>query len=666
MKIRNPFNWNLRFGTIPSEFSEAMTYEEQVMWLYYQIKELKEGSSNYNYNLLENKPSIDGVILQGNITKTQLGIEQNYNILANKPQINGLTLQGNKSLNDLGIQGKLIAGAGIVISGNTISATGGGGSTSSYLNLTDKPAINDVVLFGNQRAFELDLQDSLQIDYTDEIQRFKYYDMTNIQIGDTLPTPIELTNNTNFQAIIVKKEKGMHFEIHGNYELLITNENYEVTTIFSTEGEEDGYIDITGNEGVLIINFVDGSHARLILTYTAEYIKNLAKYNKKLTQNIVLGTSILNLETGFYNTDKFKLYLAEAIDEEIISGNYETFYFDNDSQTLITSFEHFKFNASLNQWTYFYNHYISDGVLSDNHYMIPTSHAVYQAIQNISPSGNLFYSDINNDIVLKSDGTLEDENGNALTLNTGFYHLNKNNIITDGTFVYGSFSNALFYYEKVNNSHSYFINFLYTYGYDSYSMTQKDIAFEKLEYKNSTWNHVTRKIADEINSSSQADDVPSIQAVRNYTKSGYGAFGFDYGVQSISVGQWTGGATKLNLTTTAFNSSNDDFELLSTGNLKVKRDMKVNIVALASPYDISTPSSSNTISLITKLVRNGTTSALLSLYTAQAGSGLALFNMGIVELQENDELFLAIGSSISGQSLKPGTMAQALQITEIK
>lgn len=500
MKIRNPFNWNLRFGTIPSEFSEAMTYEEQVMWLYYQIKELKEGSSNYNYNLLENKPSIDGVILQGNLTKAQLGIEQNYNILTNKPQINGIPLLGNKSLNELGIQAKLIPGAGIAISGNTIYATGGGGSTSSYLSLTDKPAINDVVLMGSQRAFELDLQDSLQIDYTDDIQRFKYYDMTNIQIGDTLPTPIELTNNTNFQAIILKKEKGMHFEIHGNYELLTTNENYQVTNMFSTEGEEDGYIDIMGNEGVLIINFVDNSHARLILTYTAEYIKNLAKYNKKLTQNIVLGTTILNLDTGFYNTDKFKLYLTEATDEEIICGNYETFYFDSDSQTLITSFEHFKYDSSLNLWTYFYNHYISDGALADNQYTIPTSHAVYQAIQNISPSADLFYTKLNASLDLNSDGSVT-SSGNALT--TGYY-LTSYGVSIQGGSTDLNMANCILYYDS---------------NYKSVMKAIKNSNYE-IEYfyyfSNNAWNKINRDINSEIPDSGYNNDIPTNLAVRNY------------------------------------------------------------------------------------------------------------------------------------------------------
>ena len=129
--------YNLDFykkvGYIPSTYKVAMTYEEQLLWLCQQVEALKEGTANYNYDLLENKPSIDGVILQGNVTKYQLGIDMNYYSLFNKPSINSIVLQGNKSLNELGIQAKLIAGAGINISGNTISVVGGGGTgTTDY------------------------------------------------------------------------------------------------------------------------------------------------------------------------------------------------------------------------------------------------------------------------------------------------------------------------------------------------------------------------------------------------------------------------------------------------------------------------------------------------------------------------------------------------------
>ena len=60
-----------------------------------------DGSGTDNYNELDNKPSINGVILQGNKTSSDLNIEtggtDNYNDLLNKPKINGTTLTGDVS-----------------------------------------------------------------------------------------------------------------------------------------------------------------------------------------------------------------------------------------------------------------------------------------------------------------------------------------------------------------------------------------------------------------------------------------------------------------------------------------------------------------------------------------------------------------------------------------
>lgn len=49
------------------------------------------------------------------------GGTKDYNSLSNKPKINGVVLKGNKSLSDLGIQGTLSAGNGIKLSNNNVS-----------------------------------------------------------------------------------------------------------------------------------------------------------------------------------------------------------------------------------------------------------------------------------------------------------------------------------------------------------------------------------------------------------------------------------------------------------------------------------------------------------------------------------------------------------------
>jgi hypothetical protein len=59
-----------------------------------------------DYKTLSNKPSINGVELNGNKTTKELGIEadNDYNNASNKPKINGKELIGDLSTDDLGIE----------------------------------------------------------------------------------------------------------------------------------------------------------------------------------------------------------------------------------------------------------------------------------------------------------------------------------------------------------------------------------------------------------------------------------------------------------------------------------------------------------------------------------------------------------------------------------
>ena len=77
----------------------------------------------------------------------------NYNDLSNKPQINGVVIEGEKNGEAYKLQDKLVAGDGVSIVDNgdhtaTISFDGGGG-TSDYNELTNKPSIEEHVLSGN-------------------------------------------------------------------------------------------------------------------------------------------------------------------------------------------------------------------------------------------------------------------------------------------------------------------------------------------------------------------------------------------------------------------------------------------------------------------------------------------------------------------------------------
>ena len=91
----------------------------------------------------------------------------NYNNLSNKPSINNVTLSGDKSTSDLGIDevpevtvnddGKVLKASytGGVGSYSWQTSGGGGGGTSDYSDLENKPQINSVTLSGNKTTSDL-------------------------------------------------------------------------------------------------------------------------------------------------------------------------------------------------------------------------------------------------------------------------------------------------------------------------------------------------------------------------------------------------------------------------------------------------------------------------------------------------------------------------------
>lgn len=252
--MKNPFVWYNKFGTIPSSYREAMSYEEQILWLCQQIENLKLGSANYNYNLLENKPSINGVTLQGNVTSTQLGLDLNYNFLMNKPSINNVMLQGNKSLSELGIQEKLVAGSGIRIVGNTISATGGGGGTSDYDYLENRPKLNGITITGDKSDYYYGISKSLNIehefDFTGEV-----YNMSGYQVGDIVPQKLDTVETTGGGSMLIHTYKNTYFEIKGNFDLYIIHNDNKIAEIFTTENRVEVATHLAQEEEDLIFNF---------------------------------------------------------------------------------------------------------------------------------------------------------------------------------------------------------------------------------------------------------------------------------------------------------------------------------------------------------------------------------------------------------------------------
>lgn len=107
----------------------------------WQVYKLSEGGSGgggtTNYNALTNKPQINSVELSGNKTSAQLGLMASDGVVANPT---GQTT------------GTLTA---LEVGGTKYAVPSGGGGTSDYTDLTNKPSINGVTLSGNKTTSDL-------------------------------------------------------------------------------------------------------------------------------------------------------------------------------------------------------------------------------------------------------------------------------------------------------------------------------------------------------------------------------------------------------------------------------------------------------------------------------------------------------------------------------
>jgi len=90
-----------------------------------------------DYEALKNKPSINGVELNGNKTAADLGLGDatDYEALENKPKIAGVELKGDLSLEDLGIH-----------------------DATDYEEISNKPSINGVTLEGDLSSEDLHIE----------------------------------------------------------------------------------------------------------------------------------------------------------------------------------------------------------------------------------------------------------------------------------------------------------------------------------------------------------------------------------------------------------------------------------------------------------------------------------------------------------------------------
>lgn len=172
--FKSPFNWFNKFGTIPESYTEAMSYEEQIMWLCKEIK--------------DNEGFIDEFRQEFQDVSTILQEMQdaiNDNILAITD------LQNNK-------QDVLLVGKGI--------------SIESYPFNDNSPEIS-----------------TSPLDYNFQIQEGAYIDIHNLNVGDTVNlTPVSASNTS---YVILDVEAGDVYDFIGNFDFAEVNDSNEITII---------------------------------------------------------------------------------------------------------------------------------------------------------------------------------------------------------------------------------------------------------------------------------------------------------------------------------------------------------------------------------------------------------------------------------------------------
>ena len=143
------------------ETPEPITREEVYLSAVVQaIEEGGGGGGTSNYNSLSNKPQIGGVTLQGNKTLAELGIASDATMTGATTESDGT--KGLAPQPTVADKDKFLRGDG------TWATPSGGGGTSDYADLTNKPQINGHTLTGNQTASQLGIAETVQADWNAE------------------------------------------------------------------------------------------------------------------------------------------------------------------------------------------------------------------------------------------------------------------------------------------------------------------------------------------------------------------------------------------------------------------------------------------------------------------------------------------------------------------
>lgn len=282
-----------------------------------------------------------------------------------------------------------------------------------------------------------------------------FFNINKSMIGATLPEVTILPNYKYAKINLAQKNPSSEFLVNGwaentvmwfttKSEDLIGNEKIVNCSDINLDIGEDAYVSIDlMNADWLYFQFsnVDTAIPKVELLSLTEI--GGTSVNKLTSTLVLLADTTPSLESGFYALDS-GIYIGSASPNNLVYSTGELIYYDSTSKIFYGTLK----SVSLENgtWTIYQNENI-ENTLSNSRDKIPSSKAVYDAVQNAGS----FFTTLQNDITFNLDGTISDSTG-TLTLTDGFYLTKLVNYVNDnGTNLAPALSQNYCYYNASSN-----------------------------------------------------------------------------------------------------------------------------------------------------------------------------------------------------------------------
>ena len=404
------------------------------------------------------------------------------------------------------------------------------GGTSNYEMLSNKPSINGVTLIGDKTFEDLGLSTTKQYTEITNYETGEWFNTEGIFIGDEVP-PTSIGTNTAYLPIDLSDINNLKFRVSGSMAepqsaiWFTCSENptevqpSNLVTSISEGGlyYDNREIEIQKPEGAnyLVFNFKDTDLYPPKVELITETIGGSEVKDLQANLDLNEGQPI-SLEAGFYNTGRYKVRHLTLFESEDWIGNYEIIYVANNYTIISDNYNIVLVDeGGVVNWRFDYHSGITNTVIDDDT-MIPTSKAVYQAIQNIQPSGDLFYTSLEDNIALV-DGT-------NTSLETGWYYLNNHYVLVNGEPL-GINQNLLFFLYKDTTYNTTIFNFIGEQNFVECRVLALTSSYNWIIDKKSLNDYVKDSdIVTSISGSSTDSKVPSAKcvydAIQNISPSG--------------------------------------------------------------------------------------------------------------------------------------------------